>query len=168
MNSVNQYRVLNQNSCALRCSIPVFNILVCFIIHLIQNKYPKTNIVEFSFYLHVYLTLNYNRYSFSLNFNDEGIFFYTHYERNAEQQIYHVYNARFFFLMHEYGRSAFNEFEKAFVRERQTSINGNLIVRYQQISTQWHGDNHSLFFIHKYKHNIVEIESDSTVFTKTV
>lgn len=78
--------------------------------------------------------LNYNRYSFSLNFNDEGIFFYTHYERNAEQEIYHVYNARFFFLMHEYGRSAFNEFEKAFVRERQTSINGNLIVQYQQIA----------------------------------
>lgn len=69
--------------------------------------------------------------------------------------------------MHEYGRSAFSEFEKAFVRERQTSINGNLIVQYQQIALS-DTEITSLFFIHKYKHNIVEIESDSTVCTKTV
>lgn len=71
--------------------------------------------------------LKYNRYVFSLNFNDEDIFFCIYNEGSIEQYIYII--GFIYFVMYVYGWLVCSKFKKVFVREDKILINGNLIVR---------------------------------------
>lgn len=106
MNSVNRFRVLIQNSLALRCSI--FKLLYALQYILFKINIQKPTLSQFLSFPNVYLMLKYNRYAFSLNFNDEDIFFCIHNEGSTEQHTYTLHALYILRCMYMDGRHAVN------------------------------------------------------------